>query len=228
MKKKSLYLLIGALVAFNLTACGNQKTDANIDTQQNNNSVENVENNNSVQNEEDNVDEKEEDATEEENKSENTEKEEVANNSVSKETGRIYYHEGFSGKNYYLAKELTGDAKSKVSQIVNSLKALPDNDYLENVENQEFTPLNSSVSVNDVVIEKDTIKIDFNKNFTDGLGSSGESSIIESIVNSVGYNLNVNKVIITFNGENYSSGHTYMEDGEYFEVNKSNAIELQK
>lgn len=222
MKKKTLYILMSTLIAASLTACGNKDLEPTIDSQntlslENNNVDDSKENVNTDNNEEE---DKDDEAQKEDEVSENND------TSVSNNSGRIYYHEGFSGNNYYLSKEIKGNDKTKVSQIIDSLKALPGTDYLEDVQYQEFTPLNSEVSVNDVVMDGDTIKIDLSKNFTEGLGSSEENSLVESIVNSIGYNLNVNKVIITFNGENYSSGHTYMEDGEAFEVKNNNSIEL--
>lgn len=141
---------------------------------------------------------------------------------------RIYYHEGFTGNNYYTVTTLSGDNESKVNEIIKALKVMPENDYLEDVRYQEFTPLPEDVLINSVKVEKDRVLIDFNKNFTDGLGSSSEKCIVDSMVNSIGYNFNVDSVHITFNGENYSSGHVIKEDGEGFDVNLSKEIKLNK
>lgn len=230
MKRKLLCVLITGVLALSMTACGN-KDNAN-------NSNENNEN---ITSSNDNADDKT-NSVEENNKEinkedvivENTENNNSVNNDnpnndnvVENKDGRIYYHEGFSGNNYFLTKNLSSDDKTKVVEIVEALKSLPNTDYLEDVENQEFTPIKADINVNNVIIGEDVVEIDFNKNFTDGLGSSEEKSLVESIVNSVGYNLGVNNVIITFNGDNYSSGHTYMEDGETFKVSNSTPIELK-
>lgn len=230
MKKKLLSILIMGTLAFTMTACGNKENvnvpnennDSHISIKDEDNKENSMEQNNIEINKEnantENTEDKHEDS-----QTNTSDKENIVEN----KEGRIYYHEGFSGNNYFLTKNLSSDNKTKVVEIINTLKNLPNTDYLENVENQEFTPLQSDINVNNVVIEKDIVKIDFNKNFTEGLGSAGENSIVESIVNSVGYNLGVNNVIITFNGENYSSGHTYMEDGEAFKVSNKTPIQFQ-
>lgn len=141
--------------------------------------------------------------------------------------GRIYYYEGFEAKNYYIKAQLPENNKDKLNLIIESLKKLPDNDFLESVEYQEFTPLPGNVFVKSADFTSDTVKIDFNSNFTETLGTSGETSVIESLVKTIEYNFSINKVIITFNGENYSSGHIAMEDGEWFEANNNESIELK-
>lgn len=231
MKKKILCVLITGALALSMTACG-KKNDANTSNESNES---NISINDDANNKENSVEENNTDINEEDITTENTEdiNDDTNNNESEKDNiveikeGRIYYHERFSGNNYFLAKSLSSDDKTKVIEIVNALKSLPNTDYLEDVENQEFTPIQSDVNVNNVIIKEDVVEIDFNKNFTYGLGSSEENSVVESIVNSIGYNLGVNNVIITFNGENYSSGHTYMEDGEAFKVSNNTPIELK-
>lgn len=148
-------------------------------------------------------------------------------NEEEKESGRIYYYEGFSETNYYSNIEMPKDDEQKLSFIVDSLKNLPNNDLLETVEHQEFTSLPKNLSINSVEFKDDLIKIDFSSNFTSGLGSSGETSVLESLLKTIEYNFGVNKVIITFNNENYSSGHIEMEDGEWFTPNSKNSVELK-
>lgn len=144
-----------------------------------------------------------------------------------KESGRIYYYEGFSETNYYSNVQMPKDDEQKLSFIVDSLKNLPNNDLLETVEHQEFTSLPKNLSINSVEFKDDLMKIDFSSNFTSGLGSSGETSVIESLLKTIEYNFGVNKVIITFNNENYSSGHIEMENGEWFTPNSKNSVELK-
>lgn len=230
MKKKLLCMLITGMLALSMTACGNKKSVNTLNEESDNivSTNESTDNKENINEEEENINE--EDIAVENIIDENTDENKVEsekNNDVENNEGRIYYHEGFSEKNYFLTKSLSSDSKTKVVEIVESLKSLPNTDYLEDVEHQEFTPIKSDINVNNVVIGDDVVEIDFNKNFTIGLGSSEENSIVQSIVNSVGYNLGVNNVIITFNGENYSSGHTYMEDGESFKVSSDTPIQLK-
>lgn len=144
-----------------------------------------------------------------------------------KESGRIYYYEGFSETNYYSNVQMPKDDEQKLSFIVDSLKNLPNNDLLETVEYQEFTSLPKNLSINSVEFKDDLMKIDFSSNFTSGLGTSGEMSVLESLLKTIEYNFGINKVIITFNNENYSSGHIEMEDGEWFTPNSKDSVELK-
>lgn len=149
------------------------------------------------------------------------------NENDSFDDGRIYYYEAFSEKNYFVNIKLPKDNEQKLSAIIDSLKSLPNNDLLEDVEHQEFTPLPEALSINSAEFKDDLIKIDFNLNFADGLGTSGETSVIESLVKTIEHNFSVKKVIITFNNKNYESGHIVMEDDEWFAPNNKESIELK-
>lgn len=221
MSKKVLILVI-TLCTVVLYGCSKNNNTGVIKQEENNINIEDT-----TKDESNNLNIKEEESTE---KEEPTKEEETGDVEEKLETveGRIYYHESFTGNNYYLNKELPKNDEEKMSEIIKLLKILPDNDYLENIEYQEFTPLRNDVQINFINIEDNLVEIDFNKNITDGLGSSGETSLIESLVKTIGYNYNVKNVLITFNGENYSSGHVVKEDGESFEVNNGESIELKK
>lgn len=235
MKRKLITTLLLGTMVITLTGCGNKnKIEANeknnIEISANDTSDElNTEINS---NENANTEEAE-DTSSENTSSENiTIEEPNGSNNIeendSKNSGKILYYEGFTGESYYLTKELSPNNKAKVLEIVEYLKELPPTDYLEDVRYQEFTPLPSNVEVNNVEVRDDLVTIDFNRNFVESLGSAAEKSVMESLVNTVGYNLNKSKVMITFNGENYSSGHIVMDDGEYFEVSNTTGIKLNK
>ena len=235
MKRNLITTLLLGVMVITLTGCGNKnKIEADKE-----NNIEISENNTSDKlnteiNSNENINTEEtEDTSSENSSSENTTIEEPndSNNieeNDSKNSGKILYYEGFTGESYYLTKELSPNNKAKVLEIVEHLKELPPTDYLEDVRYQEFTPLPSNVEVNNVEVRDDLVIIDFNRNFVEGLGSAAEKSVMESLVNTVGYNLNKSKVMITFNGENYSSGHIVMDDGEYFEVGNTTGIKLNK
>lgn len=235
LKKRSLILLL-TLALFSLAGCQNKSELTNKPNSSINESTEaGNEDNSTITNadiskeDSDNKEELKDNDIINEEENENIDENNIANadNKDVNTNGRIYYFEGFSETNYYLNVNLPEDKEQKVKFIVESLKSLPNNDYLESVESQEFTPLDSSVSVKSVEFSNNLVKIDFDKSFTHGLGSSGETSVIESLVKSVGYNLGVDNVIITFNNENYSSGHIEMEDGEAFSVNNNKSVELK-
>lgn len=212
---KKILILIMTLCTATLYSCGKSNNTGTIKQEENNINI-----GDTIKDENNNLNVKEE---------EPTEKEEIEDVEEKLQTveGRIYYYEGFTGNNYYLNKQLPRNDEEKMSEIIKLLKILPNNDYLEDIEHQEFTPLRNDVQINFIKVEENLVKIDFNKNITDGLGSSGETSLIESLVKTIGYNYSVENVLITFNGENYSSGHVVKEDGESFEVNNGDSIELK-
>ncbi|MGL5152409.1 MAG: GerMN domain-containing protein [Clostridium sp.] len=142
---------------------------------------------------------------------------------------KLIYHESFSENNYYTTVTLKSkDKETLVKDIISKLKTLPDESYFAKLENKEFMPVPSDLNVNSVKIATDVVTVDFNKNFSTGLGSSGENNLLQTIVNSIGVNLGVDKVIITFNGKNYSSGHIEKKNGEGFTVSKKSPRELKK
>lgn len=107
--------------------------------------------------------------------------------------------------------------------------------YTENLQrslNQSISPVFSknvriqSFSYNP---KDDLVEVDLSNNFTTelNLGSGYESLVIQSIVNTVGYNFGVEKVVITLDGELYASGHYELGEGEYFEVDYNNVVPLQ-
>lgn len=77
--------------------------------------------------------------------------------------------------------------------------------------------------------EEEVVVVDLSKNFIAemNLGSGYESLLIQSIVNTVGFNFGVDKVVITLDGALYESGHFQLVEGDYFEVNYENEVPLE-
>lgn len=76
--------------------------------------------------------------------------------------------------------------------------------------------------------KEETVVVDLSSNFVTemNVGAGFESLIIQSVVNTVGYNFGVEKVVITLDGTLYSSGHFQLEEGDYFDVNYENVQSL--
>lgn len=70
----------------------------------------------------------------------------------------------------------------------------------------------------------DVANIDFTKQFVTEMnaGTTKESGVLRSVANTIGYYFQVQKVIITIDGEPYSSGHILMKEGEAFETTYQN------
>jgi hypothetical protein len=105
------------------------------------------------------------------------------------------------------------------------LKTIPEDSGLTKV----LTP---NVQVSSTRIEKDKglVTADFSRHLVDEMnaGTSLESMLIKSIVNTYGTYYGVNKVIITIEGKPYSSGHILMKPGEYFTVDTENTVPYKK
>jgi hypothetical protein len=68
--------------------------------------------------------------------------------------------------------------------------------------------------------------IDFSTQFVTEMnaGTTKESGVLMSVTNTVGYYFQVQKVIITLDGEPYSSGHILMKEGESFDTTYQNDL----
>jgi len=68
--------------------------------------------------------------------------------------------------------------------------------------------------------------IDFSAQFVTEMnaGTTKESGVLMSVANTIGSYFQVQKVIITLDGEPYSSGHILMKEGEAFDTNYQNEV----
>jgi len=68
--------------------------------------------------------------------------------------------------------------------------------------------------------------IDFSEEFVSEMnaGTTKESGVLMSVANTIGNYFQVQKVIITLDGEPYSSGHILMEEGDAFDTTYQNEV----
>lgn len=149
----------------------------------------------------------------------NTSKKEVKE--VNQEI-RLYVYDAVSGDSMYTMKNVTITDGALVSAVINALK--------DNSSNS-FTALDPEIQVKSAKLEKekDLLTVNFGEKFLNNmdLGGGTEMGMVQSIVNSLGYNFGVSKVCITVNGEGYSSGHISHKADEPFEVDYSNSTLLE-
>jgi len=71
--------------------------------------------------------------------------------------------------------------------------------------------------------------VDFTQQFVTEMnaGTTKESGVLRSVTNTLGYYYQVEKVVITLDGGPYSSGHIYMNPGEYFETYYEGEVQVQ-
>ena len=135
---------------------------------------------------------------------------------------RLYVYDAVSGESMYTMKNITIVDGALVSAIINALKDDSSNN---------FTALNPEIQVKSAKLEKDKdlLTVDFGEKFLNNmdLGGGVEMGMLQSVVNSLGYNFGVSNVCITVNGEGYSSGHVSHKADEPFKVDYSNSIPLK-
>lgn len=135
---------------------------------------------------------------------------------------RLYVYDAISGESMYTMKNITIVDGALVSAIINALKDDSSNN---------FTALNPEIQVKSAKLEKDKdlLTVDFGEKFLNNmdLGGGTEIGMLQSVVNSLGYNFGVSNVCITVNGEGYSSGHVSHKADEPFKVDYSNSIPLK-
>ena len=143
-------------------------------------------------------------------------------NIEKEESAKIYYYDAISDKIVYINKSIKYTGDNIVPTLIDELKKSPNSDIPPSISNDIV--LNSYNIDND----KSTITLDFSSNFASNqnLGSRAESNAITAICNTFGSYFNIENVIITLDGNPYSSGHIYMNEGEAFKVNLSDSIEL--
>lgn len=89
--------------------------------------------------------------------------------------------------------------------------------HQENKSNENFVTLTDKVGVSSAKVEDGILKVYFNDDFTKymNLGSASESGLVEGLVNTYGYNFNVNKVALYCNGELYTGLRGELPEGYY-------------
>lgn len=91
--------------------------------------------------------------------------------------------------------------------------------------------MSKNTSIHEISYDEETqiATIDFSSEFLTEMnaGAYFESIILGSVADTLGCYFGTNKVIITIEGANYSSGHFYFEKGEYMMADWENVLEYQ-
>ncbi|MGL5353086.1 MAG: GerMN domain-containing protein [Clostridium sp.] len=138
-------------------------------------------------------------------------------------TARLYFYDVVEDKIVYYDDTIEVTDKALTTALVNSLK---------NPSKSGVTPLIAkNINIKSAKLDKanNVFTVDFTDNFVKemNLGSGPESMTLSALVNTLGYNFNVDNVIITLAGKPYSSGHIEKEVGESFKVNLDKAVKLK-
>lgn len=195
-------LLAGILVisTFSMIGCS---TKANNSTQ--NNNEQNTSEENKTSNEENNATN-----SSDESQKNNQKKDDEKNSSSSgkKSTSEKYEITYYT---YDIDSEKLSEHKKNVDEISvgNVIKALISEKVLQ-----------KGTDVNKAKVEKidgvRTLVVDVNDKFMNSnLGSGAETLMLQSFTNSLIKTFKVEQVKLTVNGENYSSGHIFIDNNEY-------------
>lgn len=135
---------------------------------------------------------------------------------IKTKTVRLYFYDAVQDKTSYSDKSIQVKDGALVSSIITALK--------EN-DNPGIVKPSPNIKIRSAQLNKakNVLKVDFGGTFvnTMNLGSGPEAMLLQSIVNSLGYNFGVDNVHITIDGKNYSSGHILKNDNEFFTVDYS-------
>lgn len=106
-------------------------------------------------------------------------------------------------------------------------------DLMKNPPSEKFiAPISKDTKINKIHLNREswTLEVDFSKELLieTNAGSSFETEIIKSIVNTLGKFYDVEKVYITVEGQPYESGHISIEKDKYFKVDTLNIEEFNE
>ena len=205
MKKSLLAISLSLLIPFSLISCS-KSTEAG---QNENNEVSNSTGINNSTSSENNT------STDDKKDSETVE--------IKDTEAKIYYYDVVSDKIVYINTTIKVNGNNASELLVDELKKSPGTDISPS--------LSSEVTLNSSNLDKDKSKItlDFSSNFvsSQNLGAGAESSTLTAISNTFCDYFDVKNVVITLDGKPYTSGHILMNEGEAFEVNLEDAVELK-
>lgn len=155
--------------------------------------------------------------------------EKIEENTPYRKQVNFYYPHLDQDKFYYVTKDVefrTNDITRQVLETVykanytNSMKGMG----IGNV-------LTDNTKIRSLYLDKfDVVHIDMSGAFITEMsaGAYYETMLLTSIVNTFGSYYGRDKVIITIDGDNYSSGHIYLQDGEFLKPDYSKEVPLYR
>lgn len=153
---------------------------------------------------------------------EETSTSEGTNKTKTEKTIKVYFYDGVEDKIFFTNETAVVTDGALVTAII---------DLLKKDRGENFCTLPPDLGVKGAKLDKanDKISVNFGGKFVNNmnLGSGSEINVLQSIVNSIGYNFGVSNVYITVDGAEYSSGHILMESNEAFKVNYENTTEIK-
>lgn len=150
--------------------------------------------------------------------------EKIENNAKVLHSLRIYYPDFSNDRIAFKEEVIQFKTNETLQDKLEPLFKNPPNENLTKI-------LGSNTKINNVYlnVKENMVYIDLSKEFVSDMnaGSSLESMIIQSLVNTLGNYYNVDKVYISLDGKPYESGHIAIKEGEFFKVDYKDTVEIK-
>lgn len=204
MRKKVLLIVLTMVLSLVFVSCN--KSDSNTDKSSNNTEA-------SEEN-------KQEENKQEENNEDGDKEVAEQDKATKKEKCRLYFFDTEKLEMFYVDNEIEIVNNGKVNALTKALQEYKGND--------KFLSLTDKAKITSAKVDGDVLKVYFSDDFTKNmaLGTATESGLIQSLVNTYGYNYNVKKVAIYMNNELYTGLRGELPEG-YYNVD-TNAKEYTK
>lgn len=133
-----------------------------------------------------------------------------------KENCRLFFFDTEKLEEVYVDKEIEIVGGAKVNALTKA--------HQEFKDNKKLLSLTDKAKVKSAKVDGDILKVYFDKDFTKEmtLGTATESGLIQSLVDTYGYNYKIKKVAIYVNNELYTGLRGELPEG-YYEVKASEA-----
>lgn len=224
MKKFMLSVFIVIFTLFGLVGCSSPANEEKNEANQSEPTKDNPltddtsqEQNSTPQNNDSNTDT---DSTDDSNADEtdSSEKDEVTQSKMS----RLYYYDIEKDEMFYIDESVDVVDGAYINALTKGLK--------DNQNNEDFVTMNQETFVTSAKLDEESgvLNIYFNDSFylSTNLGSGIEVGFINALVNTYGYNYNVDKVAIYVEGKLYEDQRGTMPNG-YFPVTAESATKYE-
>ena len=228
MKKFIVAMMTCLFMVFSLFGCSpanEQESDSNQAAQSENDSSTSDQEENQTSIPEDNNSDSNTDSTnktesDDSNQDDNSDSNQTPN--TQQRISRLYYYDIEQNQMFYVDKEVDVIENAYVNALTEALK--------ENQDNKDFVTINEDTFVTSATLDEESgiLNIYFNESFhlSTNLGSGIEAGFIDALVNTYGYNYNVDKVALYVQNKLYEDQRGPMPDG-YFKVTAEDAVKYE-
>ena len=171
---------------------------------------------------EDNNSDSNTDSTNQTDSDQNDDSESEKTPTTQQRMSRLYYYDMEKDQMFYIEEAVEVMENAYVNALTQALK--------DNQDNEDFVAMNSNTFVTSAKMDEENgiLNIYFNESFylSTNLGSGIEAGFIDALVNTYGYNYNVDKVAIYVENKLYEDQRGQMPNG-YFPVTAETATKYE-